>query len=97
MQNLLKGDYAKAKETAQRYKDLFGDDYYIELQDHNLEDQKRTNPDLIKIAKELNIKMIITNDSHYLRREDADVYKRQVFYDISVCLIIVKVIILQLA
>ena len=72
LQNLLKGDYAKAKETAQRYKDLFGDDYYIELQDHNLEDQKRTNPDLIKIAKELNIKMIITNDSHYLRREDAD-------------------------
>ena len=37
-----------------------------------MEDQKRTNPDLIKIAKELNIKMIITNDSHYLRREDAD-------------------------
>ena len=72
LQHLLKNEYDKAKETAQRYKDLFGDDYYIELQDHNLDEQKRTNPDLIKIAKELGIKMIITNDSHYLRREDAD-------------------------
>ncbi len=72
LQHLLKQEYEKAKETAQRYKDLFGDDYYIELQDHNLEEQKRTNPDLIKIAKELGIKMIITNDSHYLKREDAD-------------------------
>ncbi len=72
LQNLLKGDYEEAKTVAKRYKDLFGDDYYIELQDHGLEEQKRTNPDLIKIAKELGIKMIITNDSHYLRKEDAD-------------------------
>lgn len=72
LQNLLKGDYEEAKAVAKRYKDLFGDDYYIELQDHGLEEQKRTNPDLIKIAKELGIKMIITNDSHYLRKEDAD-------------------------
>jgi len=72
LQELLKGEFAKAKETAQRYKELFGEDYYIELQDHNLEEQKRTNPDLMKIAKELDIKMVITNDSHYLRKEDAD-------------------------
>lgn len=72
LQNLLKGDYEEAKAVAKRYKDLFGEDYYIELQDHGLEEQKRTNPDLIKIAKELDIKMIITNDSHYLRKEDAD-------------------------
>lgn len=72
LQHLLKQEYEKAKETAAKYKELFGDDYYIELQDHNLEEQKRTNPDLIKIARELDIKMIITNDSHYLRREDAD-------------------------
>ena len=72
LQNLLKGDYEEAKAVAKRYKDLFGDDYYIELQDHGLEEQKRTNPDLIKLAKELDIKMIITNDSHYLRKEDAD-------------------------
>ncbi len=72
LQNLLKGDYNEAKAVAKRYKDLFGDDYYIELQDHGLEEQKRTNPDLIKLAKELDIKMIITNDSHYLKKEDAD-------------------------
>lgn len=72
LQNLLKGDYEKAKATAKRFKDLFGEDYYIELQDHGLEEQKRTNPDLIRIAKELDIKMIITNDSHYLKKDDAD-------------------------
>ena len=72
LQHILNGEKDKAKEAAKRYKDLFGDDYYIELQDHNLDEQKRTNPDLIKIAKELDIKMVITNDSHYLRKEDAD-------------------------
>ena len=70
--HLKQGDYEGAKEVAKKYKDLFGDDYYIELQDHGLEDQKRTNPDLIKLAKELDIKMVITNDSHYLKKEDAD-------------------------
>lgn len=74
LQNLLKDDYEAAKETAQRYKDLFGEDYYIELQDHGLDEQKRTNPELIKLAKELDLKMVITNDSHYLRREDADMH-----------------------
>ena len=72
LQNLLKNDYEGAKSVAKRYKDLFGDDYYIELQDHGLDEQKRTNPDLIKLAKELDIKMVITNDSHYLKKEDAD-------------------------
>lgn len=72
LQNLIKGNYDEAKAVAQKYKDLFGEDYYIELQDHGLDEQKRTNPDLIKIAKELDIKMIITNDSHYLNKEDAD-------------------------
>ncbi len=72
LQHILAGEKDKAKETALKYKELFGDDYYIELQDHGLEDQKRTNPDLIRLAKELDIKMIITNDSHYLRKEDAD-------------------------
>ena len=80
LQHLLNKEPEKAKETAKKYKDLFGEDYYIELQDHGLEDQKRTNPDLIKIAKELDIKMVITNDSHYLRKEDAD------WHDTLLCL-----------
>lgn len=80
LQNLLKNDYDSAKSAAKRYKDLFGEDYYIELQDHGLDEQKRTNPDLIKIAQELDIKMIITNDSHYLKKEDAD------WHDTLLCL-----------
>ena len=80
LQNLLNKNYEGAKEAAKKYKDLFGEDYYIEPQDHGLEEQKRTNPDLIKIAKELDIKMIITNDSHYLRKEDAD------WHDTLLCL-----------
>ena len=80
LQALLKKEYKDALEVAKRYQELFGDDYYIELQDHNLPEQKRTNPDLIKIAKELGIKLIITNDSHYLKRED------EKMHDILLCL-----------
>ena len=74
LQNLLHHEPEKAREVAKQYKDLFGEDYYIELQDHGLEDQRRTNPDLIALAKELDIEMVITNDSHYLRKEDADMH-----------------------
>lgn len=77
---ILKKEPQKARETAQKYKDLFKDDYYIEIQDHGLDNQKRSNPDLINIAKELGIKLVITNDSHYLRKEDAD------WHDTLLCL-----------
>ncbi|MFI3301242.1 MAG: DNA polymerase III subunit alpha [Candidatus Gastranaerophilales bacterium] len=80
LQSLLKNDYESAKKVAKQYKDLFKEDYYIELQDHGLAEQKRTNPDLIRLAKELDIKMIITNDSHYLKKEDAD------WHDTLLCL-----------
>ncbi len=71
-QDILSGDKEKAKETAQWYKNLFKDDYYIELQDHGISEEQRCNPELINIAKELGIPLVITNDSHYLRKEDAD-------------------------
>lgn len=74
LQNLLINKKDEAYEVAKRYKDLFGDDYYIELQDHGLDEQKRTNPQLVQLAKNLEIKMVITNDSHYLRKEDADMH-----------------------
>ncbi len=74
LQSLLKHEPKQAREIAKKYKDLFGEDYYIELQDHGLDDQKKTNPELIKIARELDIKMVITNDSHYLRKQDADMH-----------------------
>jgi DNA polymerase-3 subunit alpha len=74
LQKLINNEYETAKNIAKRYQDLFGEDYYIELQDHGLDEQKRTNPQLMQIAKELGIKMVITNDSHYLNREDADMH-----------------------
>jgi len=77
---ILQKELKLAKETAQKYKELFKDDYYIELQDHGLDLQKRANPDLINIAKELDIQMVITNDSHYIKKEDAD------WHDTLLCL-----------
>lgn len=74
LQWLLKGEKEKAHGIAKQYQELFGDDYYIELQDHGLDEQKKTNPELIQIAKDLNIKMVITNDSHYLTKDDADMH-----------------------
>ncbi len=69
--NFLDGNKDEAIKKAKYYKELFGDDYYIELQDHGLQEQKDSNPFLMEIAKELNIKTVITNDSHYLRAQDA--------------------------
>ncbi len=69
--NILDGNLEKARQKAKYYKDLFGDDFYIELQDHGLQEQKDSNPELMKIAEELGVKTVITNDSHYLRAQDA--------------------------
>ena len=77
---ILKGDKEEAKKRAEYYKSLFGEDYYIEIQDHGLDLQKRSNPDLIRIANELDIKLVITNDSHYLLKEDAN------WHDTLLCL-----------
>ena len=69
--HILDGDKDEAYRRAQYYKDLFGEDFYIELQDHGLQEQKDSNPGLMEIAEKLNIKTVITNDSHYLRAQDA--------------------------
>lgn len=74
LQNFLDGKDSEAYEVAKKYKELFKEDYYIELQDHGIDDQKRTNPKLIKLANDLDIKLVITNDSHYLLKEDADMH-----------------------
>ena len=57
--------------TAKYYKSIFGEDYYIELQNHGIKEELIANKGLLKIAKELDIKTVITNDSHYLKKEDA--------------------------
>ncbi len=67
----LDGNEEEARKRIEYYKNLFGDDYYIELQDHGLEEQKRVNPFLVQAAKDYDIKTVITNDSHYLRAQDA--------------------------
>jgi len=67
---LLNGEYEKANNIAKEFKVLFGDDYYIEIQDHNLLEQRQVLPNLIRIARENNIKLVATNDTHYLKKED---------------------------
>lgn len=69
---LTQGDYEAAKETALRYRDLFGrENYYIELQDHGIREQKMILPHLIRLAEEVGVELVATNDAHYIRKEDA--------------------------
>ncbi|MBQ8657860.1 MAG: DNA polymerase III subunit alpha [Clostridia bacterium] len=67
---LMEGDYENAKKFAQDMKDVFGEDFYIELQDHGIAEQKQIIPELIKIARELDIGLVATNDVHYIHKED---------------------------
>ena len=70
--NILNNNYEKAKEIALEYIDIFGkEDYYIELQHNGLKEQVKANQGLIKLANELGLKLIATNDAHYLNKEDA--------------------------
>lgn len=72
-QALLSGDYDKALEIARFYKDLFGPDhYYIELQDHGIQEQAEVLPGLIRVARELDIPMVATNDCHYIKQQDSE-------------------------
>ena len=61
----------KAKEIALWHKNLFGEDYYLEIQPNGLPEQVLVNQKLIEISKELNIPLVATNDAHYLKKEDA--------------------------
>ena len=67
---LLRGDYDGAKRTAYELKEVFGDDFYIEIQDHGLEEQRRVLPLLLQLAKECDVQPVATNDVHYIRKED---------------------------
>ena len=71
-QAILAGDYEHAKQAALYYRDLFGEgNYYIELQDHGLEEDQVVLPQLIRLARETGIPMAATNDAHYITKEDA--------------------------
>jgi DNA polymerase-3 subunit alpha len=72
LQALLSGDEAEAERRAAKLQDIFGrDNLFVELQDHGLAEQQRTNPQLMEIARRLNAPLLATNDSHYTHREDA--------------------------
>jgi DNA polymerase-3 subunit alpha len=76
------GQYEKAKEVATWYKSVFGDRYYLEIQDHGHPDnpltndlQQDMNEQVLKLGKELDIKVVVTCDAHYLKHEDQDAHE----------------------
>ena len=79
--HLLNRNYEKAKEIAIKYNEIFGqDNFFLEIQDHGMEEQKWVNQQLIKMSKETGIPLVATNDVHYLKREDA------IVHDVLLCI-----------
>lgn len=86
LDGLAKNDFSEAEETIQWFKNLFGEDYYIELQRHETqkpggdqevyERQKQVNPVLIELARKHGVKIIASNDSHFVNEEDAEAHDR---------------------
>ncbi|MGN0622210.1 MAG: DNA polymerase III subunit alpha [Porcipelethomonas sp.] len=71
---LSENNYEEALKTAIRYKNIFGDgNFYIEIQDHGIEEQKRILPGLCRISKEADIPLAATNDVHYIEKSDAEI------------------------
>jgi DNA polymerase-3 subunit alpha len=74
-QLLLQGREDEARQRLMWYRDLFGENYYIEIQDHGLPEQRRNNPILKAWAQELGIGMVATNDGHYVKKSDATAHE----------------------
>ena len=75
LQALVHDDYAKALALAGRLQSIFGaENFFIELQDHGLAEQRRTNPQLLRIAHELRAPLVATNDLHYVHHGDAEMH-----------------------
>lgn len=79
-QHLLHDRPEEARAAALRYRDIFGDDFYLELQDHGMLEQKKVMAAMIELARGTGIKLVATNDVHYLRPEDAAVQ------DVLICI-----------
>src|SRR2546425_123178 len=77
---LLERDEAGAEQAAVEYQRMFGDDYFLEIQNHGMEEQLRVNEGLVRISRRTGIPLVATNDSHYTRRDDAEAH------DILLCL-----------
>ncbi|CAI8207517.1 MAG: DNA polymerase III subunit alpha [Sulfurovum sp.] len=74
VKNGAKG-YERAKEIAKEYHDIFGDDFYLEIMRHGIGDQHFVDDQILKIAHETGIKVVATNDTHYLNQPDADAHE----------------------
>ena len=72
---LRKKDYNQAIKLAQYYKSIFAEDFYIELQDHGIAEEKQLNSDLYRVAKQENIELVVTNDVHYVSKDDAKAHE----------------------
>ncbi|MCU0567260.1 MAG: DNA polymerase III subunit alpha [Oculatellaceae cyanobacterium Prado106] len=73
-QAIMQGKPEIARRVAQWYKDLFGEDYYLEIQDHGSPEDRIVNVEIIRIARELDIEIIATNDSHYISCNDVEAH-----------------------
>ena len=72
-QYLMNEDYDSAKKYALQMAEIFGEDhFYLELQDHGIEEQRPVNQGVLRLARETGLPLVVTNDAHYLRREDAE-------------------------
>jgi len=69
---LVQNDYEGARETALYLKSIYGEDFYLEIQNHGMEEQLKINPMLIKLSREISVPLVATNDVHYMEREDAE-------------------------
>ena len=69
--HLLNNNYDKAKDVAIQFKEIFGDDFYLEIQDHGMDIDKVIMEQMPKLSKELNIKLVGTNDIHYVDKDHA--------------------------
>ena len=78
--NILKDNYDKAKEVALLYKSIFKDGFYLELQNHGMEEQRKVNEANIKISRETGIPLVATNDVHYINQRDSKAH------DILMCI-----------
>ena len=74
-QALMDRNYEKAKKVTLEYRDIFGEEnFYLEIQDHNLPEQREVNAALVKLSKETGIPLVATNDIHYVNKEDSKIH-----------------------
>lgn len=69
---LLSGDYDGAKNLALYLKEIFKEDFYIEIQDHGIDEERRVLPHLVSLANDIGVELVATNDVHYLSKSDAE-------------------------